>query len=325
MQFRLEKDSPIPIGTQIKERIRIGLSLGELKAGDTLPSIRDLEAATSIGRAVIRKAYIALRDEGILEIRHGRRVTVSDSVLLRSNEDGLRERLEQLLQETLQKAAKLRLNEVSFARYLLSRAIEELRQSHSLMFVDRSQTLASTAAATISGLWDIPVTPVSFAELPGLLRNSSGAPKKILTAYYRLDQVISLVKDLGLTKKIAVIPTGWVMSEAMKNRFRQVNHGSRILLIAEEDDFRKDGQSFAEAYEREFADQRLTFLVVPAKSENTVEAGLRSAKYALVVVSTTIWDRLPSSLQENPKLVRPTFDINKSTLEEARIKVGILQ
>jgi DNA-binding transcriptional regulator YhcF (GntR family) len=325
MQFRLEKDSPIPIGTQIKERIRIGLSLGDLRAGDTLPSIRDLEAATGIGRAIIRKAYVALRDEGVLEIRHGRRVTVSDSVLSRTNEDGLRERLDQLLQETLQKAAKLRLNEVSFARYLLSRAMEQSRQNHLLMFVDRSQNVANAAAATISGLWDIPVAPVSFAELPNLLRSSSGTARKMLTNYYRLDQVTSLVRELGLSKKVSIIPTGWFMSEAMKNRVREVDEGSRILLIAEEDDFKKDGQSFAEAYEKEFADRRLNFLVVPARGENTVDAGLRSSKYALVIVSSTIWDRLPAPLKKNAKLMRPSFDLNKSTLEEARIKVGILQ
>lgn len=58
---------------QIKERIKIGLALGELRPGATLPSIRDLEQQLGAGRAIIRNAYLDLQESGILDMKHGRR------------------------------------------------------------------------------------------------------------------------------------------------------------------------------------------------------------------------------------------------------------
>jgi DNA-binding transcriptional regulator YhcF (GntR family) len=323
MKFRIEKDSPIPVGTQIKERIRIGLTLGELKAGDVLPSIRDFELETGTGRAIIRKAYLDLQKQGILEIRHGRRVSISDSVTARAHDKGLRERLEKFTQETLRKAAEHQLNEVSFARYLLSRAIEQVRESNQLIYADRSKRVALATAATISGFWDLPVGAASFHELPDLLRNHSDCPQKIITSYYRLDEVLKLVKKHGRERSIEVIPTAWAMSEDMKSRILKLPTGSKVLLVAEKDDWERNGQTFADLYEREFPG--LSFAVAPMKSHQTLEAAVASQKYALIIPSNAIWDQLPESYIRNRKLMNPAFEITKPALEEARTKVGILQ
>ena len=325
MKFRIEKDSSIPVGTQVKERIRIGLSLGELRAGDTLPSIRDLESATGIGRAIIRKAYLELEEQGILEIKHGRRVTISESVQPRANETGLRLKLDAFIQETLTKAGELRLNEVSFARYLLSRAVEQSRESNQLIYLDRSKNAATAAAAAISRLWDIPITAVSFDELPGLLKRAADCPRKVITSYYRLDEALTMVKKLGLEKVVGVIPTGWVLSEEMKARIRKVPKGNKVLLIAEEDEYKRNGQSFADVYQKEFSDHKLSFVVAPMKDEQTVAAALRSPKYKLVIMSNHLWDELPEACIKNRKLMHPVFEVDKSALEQARVRVGILQ
>jgi DNA-binding transcriptional regulator YhcF (GntR family) len=311
------------VGTQIKERIRIGLMLGELKAGDVLPSIRDFELETGTGRAIIRRAYLDLQKQGILEIRHGRRVSISDSVTSTAHDKGLREKLEKFTHETLRKAAQLQLNEVSFARYLLSRAMEQGRESNQLIYADRSKRVAQATAASIGGFWDLPVGAASFHELPDLLRGHSECPQKIITSYYRLDEVLKLVKKHGRERAIGVVPTAWAMSEEMKTKIMKLPPGSKVLLVAEKDDYERNGQTFADLYERDFPG--LSFAVVPMKNQQTLEAAVTSPKFAMVIPSNAIWDHLPETFLRNKKLMNPVFEITKPALEEARIKVGILQ
>jgi GntR family transcriptional regulator, transcriptional repressor for pyruvate dehydrogenase complex len=74
---------------QIAERIR----LGELDAGDRLPSERDLAASMQISRATLREAVHVLVDAGVLAVRTGSTggiFVLSDYVpmeLLRSKSD----------------------------------------------------------------------------------------------------------------------------------------------------------------------------------------------------------------------------------------------
>ena len=87
MQIVIDKESSIPQQVQITERIKIGLLFGELAAGDPLPSIRQLEEETGVGRAIIHKAYLDLQECGIIEMRsawetgYGQRIPARSTVL----------------------------------------------------------------------------------------------------------------------------------------------------------------------------------------------------------------------------------------------------
>jgi DNA-binding transcriptional regulator YhcF (GntR family) len=56
LDFIYQENSPISANVQIKEQIKIALLLGNLRPGEMLPSIRDLEKELGINRNVIRKA-----------------------------------------------------------------------------------------------------------------------------------------------------------------------------------------------------------------------------------------------------------------------------
>jgi GntR family transcriptional regulator len=58
---------------QIKEQIRKGM----LKQGDELPSVRELADSLGINMHTVRSAYIKLRDQGIINLRLGRRATIA--------------------------------------------------------------------------------------------------------------------------------------------------------------------------------------------------------------------------------------------------------
>ena len=113
---------------QIAERIR----LGELDAGDRLPSERDLAAAMQISRATLREAVRVLVDAGVLAVRTG---------LERRD---LRRRRDYVPIELLRSKSDLRLDEV--AGVLEARRLIEPRVAQLAAVNAREDDYASTAA-----------------------------------------------------------------------------------------------------------------------------------------------------------------------------------
>lgn len=69
MIIRIDKMSEDPLYLQIRSQIIGAIARGELRAGDSLPSVRSLAADLGINLHTVNKAYAVLRDEGYLIMR----------------------------------------------------------------------------------------------------------------------------------------------------------------------------------------------------------------------------------------------------------------
>jgi len=67
-----------PLAAQVSEQVRAAVTGGALRAGDRLPSSRDLAATLGVSRTVVTTAYARLFAEGWLEGRHGSGTYVAD-------------------------------------------------------------------------------------------------------------------------------------------------------------------------------------------------------------------------------------------------------
>jgi len=66
--------SPVALHEQVASAIRRAIAEGEIGAGERMPPARDLAAVLGVNA---NTALRALRDEGLLEFRRGRGVTVT--------------------------------------------------------------------------------------------------------------------------------------------------------------------------------------------------------------------------------------------------------
>jgi GntR family transcriptional regulator len=66
-----------PIYLQVITQIKEQIGRGTLNPGDELPSVRELADSLGVNMHTIRSAYLKLRDQGIIDLRLGRRAKVS--------------------------------------------------------------------------------------------------------------------------------------------------------------------------------------------------------------------------------------------------------
>jgi GntR family transcriptional regulator len=75
--FRLDANDTTPLFEQVATEIRRAISQGEAPPGERLPPAKDLAAVLDVNTNTVLRALRLLRDEGLLEFRRGRGITVT--------------------------------------------------------------------------------------------------------------------------------------------------------------------------------------------------------------------------------------------------------
>ena len=66
MIIRIDELSGVPIYQQLRNQIVMGISSGELKSGEQLPTVRNLALEMGINTMTVSKAYQLLKTEGYI-------------------------------------------------------------------------------------------------------------------------------------------------------------------------------------------------------------------------------------------------------------------
>jgi GntR family transcriptional regulator len=77
LDVNVNRASPLPLHDQVAGQIRRAIAEGEAAPGERLPLVRDLAAVLGVNKNTVLRALHLLRDEGLLEFRRGRSITVS--------------------------------------------------------------------------------------------------------------------------------------------------------------------------------------------------------------------------------------------------------
>jgi GntR family transcriptional regulator len=75
-RVKVDRQEPLPLYEQVCAEIRRAIADGEIGPGERLPPARDLAAVLHVNSNTVLRALRLLRDEGLLEFRRGRGITV---------------------------------------------------------------------------------------------------------------------------------------------------------------------------------------------------------------------------------------------------------
>ena len=77
MLINIKFESNVPIYKQLKNQIIEGIATGQLKPGESLPSVRKMAEDIGINLHTVNKAYKILKNEGLLSTHRRKKVVVN--------------------------------------------------------------------------------------------------------------------------------------------------------------------------------------------------------------------------------------------------------
>lgn len=126
MLIRVDATSTVGLADQIAAAVRAALADGTLGAGEQLPPARQIAAGLDVNMHTVLRAYQALRDEGLIELRRGRGATVRAGI--DAETVALRERIDDIAAEVVHlgwDAARAAAEMDAAVRRLTGRALPE--------------------------------------------------------------------------------------------------------------------------------------------------------------------------------------------------------
>jgi DNA-binding transcriptional regulator YhcF (GntR family) len=82
--WQVNTEDPTPLHEQVAAEIRKAIAEGEAAPGERLPPARDLAHVLGVNSNTVLRSLRQLRDEGLLEFRRGRGITVAGQAPKRS-------------------------------------------------------------------------------------------------------------------------------------------------------------------------------------------------------------------------------------------------
>jgi GntR family transcriptional regulator len=76
-EYKIDPSQSEPLYAQVAAEIRRAIAEGEAGSGERLPLAKDLATVLGVNRNTVLRAIRVLRDEGLLEFRRGRGITVA--------------------------------------------------------------------------------------------------------------------------------------------------------------------------------------------------------------------------------------------------------
>lgn len=126
MFIEIEADSNVPIYLQLSQQIIEGVAKGELKSGDSLPSVRAFAADLGMNMHTVNKAYHYLEEKEFIQIVQKKGVFIHENGI-RNASTADRTRLKKELRPIVAEALCLQLSQAEI-ELLLKEIILEMKE-----------------------------------------------------------------------------------------------------------------------------------------------------------------------------------------------------
>ncbi len=122
--FRIDPTNPLPLYAQIERAIRAAVATGSLRAGDRLPTVRQLAVDLRVNANTVARVYSELERAGVLSTQRGVGTTVRDSAAIHKPARDRERMLRGIADRTLAEAAAVGIAVDEVIRHLQHRTRE---------------------------------------------------------------------------------------------------------------------------------------------------------------------------------------------------------
>ncbi len=315
IEFQIKENSPTPVIKQIQEQIKLSISMGMLKRGDILPSIREVEKQTGINRGKIHRAFLALQKSGLLSPVPGRRTSVAISVAAPAS---VNKKCQQLNKEIIQRIRRIGVSPVAYARYLGRGAQEDERKFPFIAYVDWEKSTAVRRAEQTSQRWQASVVGLSVDEFKLALARGTKI-RKVLVNHLTYD----FIRSLSRSRRIDVIPIEITHTAQTVRALQKIRADSSVLIV-----FSNYAQPIVQIVLEQLRKllkckkDNISWVVVNEAAD--FEKLLKDPRYDRILVSPDAQNKVPLGQRRNARLLQFQVDFTPEGLEIARIRAGVI-
>lgn len=212
MKINIDRESSVPIHRQVRNAIELAVCLGDLPAGASLPSVRELAAAAGIAQMTVSKVYAELKAAGVIETRAGSRTYVADGPLGQFAARGVLRDVQAQADALIDAALALGLPADALSTLIAARiAVRQQRgpRKHVVMvglFPEATARYAASIAAQIGDLAQVQPTTLDQIATDPLLRRTVESADLVLTFATLNAELARLIPEARLTA-IRFIPS----------------------------------------------------------------------------------------------------------------------
>lgn len=236
IRLTLDRTLPVPLGLQLRGLIAYGIACGDLRAGDRLPSVRDLAEDAGVAPMTVSQVYRDLKETGLIEGRAGSGTFVAR----RTGTGGADDRLAAFhrgVDALIDEGLALGLAAADIAGLVaarLSRGGSRVRARQAVLVGIFPAATAAYARAVAEALGPgVGVEGVTFEALAGddaTLRRAAAADLVLVMAHRRRDVAALLPRSRLAT--ISFIP-----SEDTRRALATLDPRARVLAVSRFPDF----------------------------------------------------------------------------------------
>ncbi|MFY9527568.1 MAG: GntR family transcriptional regulator [Candidatus Acidiferrales bacterium] len=313
----IDAASKVPTHEQIKEQVKLALFFGELRPGDTLPSIRELAGELGIGAAIVRTAYSELVKAGVLASSRSKRSVVNPNLDYQRNGD-LQRQTRRLASSVLEQVLKLGIHPNAFANYFQHWIRQAGGLSDFVIMTECNRFQADQYAKEASAAWGISVSGKTFDELRKMSSAQLHATQYLLTVTYHYGEAQKIARKHH--KKIIPIAIQW--DPTMVEHIGRQKKDSRIAFVFRRQDLDSYGRLIVREIEQKFHDRELRFECLAMETLKSLTRIVQSS--SLVYFSNRLWEELPEKIKNDPKVSPLRLITDPLSLEKARTAIGLI-
>jgi DNA-binding transcriptional regulator YhcF (GntR family) len=314
MEFQIEKNSPVPVIKQIQEQIKLSIAMGVLKRGDILPPIREVEKQTGINRGQIHRAYLALRQSGLLSAAPGKRIAVAVSA---AAPDSINKQCQELSKDIVKRVRRIGVSPIAFARYLSQNMQEDERRSPFIAYVDPDRETALRRAEQVSRLWHASVIGLSADEFKLALAQGSKL-RKVLVNHLIADSIRRIPRG----RKIDIIPIEICYAEQTVKALEKIRSSSILVLFPNH--AISSARFIVEQLQKwmKCKDANISWMSVDKVAD--FRQLLNDSQYDRILVSPGARSKVPVKLHHSSRILLLQMELDSEGLEIARIRAGVI-